>query len=465
MSTATFQHDFEPCLARLGTTPEEVYALDDIETLRQLIIKKERERQAIANDLEVAARIGLVISETNEAIQIKLEHLERENRMFQEELRSRPTYHVKNDNEETNDEEERIFLQQELDQARRELSKFRKEMDGLSAQLNDMASEMVDSRSKVGVYAKRLAEVEQKLAATRDVNANLQSLLDKALTSQKQSSSNTSHLVKNIQIDLERVVQENEQLRVRIAELEQQQVENEEKIAAMVIQAQEYASRLEQAQNTIHNLSEPKLLEDDELLSFHSGFHPLSVSSQEGAKETEITKGPVFSAEFRQEMQKEIERNLNLRNEIRHRIITADNSISSDKKKSVEGLKYLATERESAGLASLSTSTSSSTNSSILSTVMKKDIMHTSTQHHPQEEEQNTPKAPMLRPASFLTGFGGFGSDGLNMGGNFITRGMPPRTFSSVGSRNNEPSISTRFFQRLTSRLEDYEKKTWNTSS
>jgi predicted nucleotidyltransferase len=63
----------------------------------------------------------------------------------------------------------------------------------------------VDSRSKVSVYAKRLAEVEQKLAATRDVNANLQSLLDKALTSQKQSSSNTSHLVKNIQMDLSRV--------------------------------------------------------------------------------------------------------------------------------------------------------------------------------------------------------------------------------------------------------------------
>jgi hypothetical protein len=57
----------------------------------------------------------------------------------------------------------------------------------------------------VSVYAKRLAEVEQKLAATRDVNTSLQSLLDKALTSQKQSSSNTSHLVKNIQMDLSRV--------------------------------------------------------------------------------------------------------------------------------------------------------------------------------------------------------------------------------------------------------------------
>lgn len=51
---------------------KEVYAVDDIETLRQIIIRKERERQSIANDLEVAARIGLVISETNEAIQLKV---------------------------------------------------------------------------------------------------------------------------------------------------------------------------------------------------------------------------------------------------------------------------------------------------------------------------------------------------------------------------------------------------------
>lgn len=63
----------------------------------------------------------------------------------------------------------------------------------------------VDSRSKVSIYAKRLAEVEQKLTTTRDVNTKLQSLLDKTLTSQKQSSSNTSQLVKNIQLDLERV--------------------------------------------------------------------------------------------------------------------------------------------------------------------------------------------------------------------------------------------------------------------
>lgn len=232
-------------------------------------------------------------------------------------------------------------------------------------------------------------------------------------------------------------------------------------------------------------------------------------------------------------MQKEIERNLNLRNEIRHRIITADPH-NSDKKKSQEGLRYLVSERENAGLASLSTSTSSSTNSSILSTVMKKEMIHTTAaaavaavtntapnlnqhasntthtnhtyntsnnininnnnnnhSHHqttqqmsppsaaaaaavpPQSSSttvEDEPKAPVLRPASFLTGFGGFGSEtGLGIGGNFITRGIPPRAFAPSStssatnalsaSRGDGPSISTRFFQRLASRLDDYDKK------
>ncbi|KAI9256967.1 hypothetical protein BY458DRAFT_535302 [Sporodiniella umbellata] len=425
MSTITFQREIEPYLARLGTTPEdkpsfvkEVYAVQDIDTLRQWVIRKEREKQTISNDLEVAARIGLVISETNEALQLKLEHLEKEYKTIQQE-----------ENPEDY-EEEKLFLQQELDQAKRALVKFRKEMDGLSAQLNDMASEMVASRAKVGVYAKRLAEVEQKLAATRDVNTNLQSLLDKALASQEKSSTSTSHFVKTIQVDLERVVHENERLRVRIAELEGQQVENEEKIAVMVVQAQEYASRLEQAQNTIHSLSELKPTEEEESVKFDNGFQPLV---HDEAKETEITKGPVFSAEFRQEMQKEIERNLNLRNEIRHRIITADSN-QDNKKRATEGLKYLVSERDNVGLASLSTSASSS-NSSILSTVMKKDIYHS----QPEEELQH-PKAPMLRPASFLTGFSGFGTEGLGIGGNFIGRGIPPRNFSSISRSDSESS-------------------------
>jgi hypothetical protein len=181
-------------------------------------------------------------------------------------------------------------------------------------------------------------------------------------------------------------------------------------------------------------------------------------------------------------MQKEIERNLNLRNEIRHRIITADTTQLADKKKTQEGLKYLVSERrESAGLASLSTSTSSSTNSSILSTVLKKESPQQQHNHHHHNtttthnnnhllhhHEEELTKQPVLRPASFLTGFGGFGgssAEGL-ANANFITRGIPPRTFTTAPSTisssirsHNEPSISTRFFQRIASRLDDYDNK------
>lgn len=80
--------------------------------------------------------------------------------MFQEELRSRANNTKKDHNSNSinnnelllSDEEERIYLTQELDQARRELTKFRKEMDGLSAQLNDMASEMVFSIFKQLIF-------------------------------------------------------------------------------------------------------------------------------------------------------------------------------------------------------------------------------------------------------------------------------------------------------------------------
>lgn len=81
---------------------------------------------------------------------------------------------------------------------------------------------------------------------------------------------------------------ENDQLRARIADLENQQIESENRLAAMVAQAKKYAALLEQAQDTIHSLSEPRLSDDDTL---SNGMSAASVSSYwEGGKETEITK-------------------------------------------------------------------------------------------------------------------------------------------------------------------------------
>lgn len=43
-----------------------------------MLFEKERERASLANDLDVAAQLGLVVSETNEALQLKVNQ-ERDN--------------------------------------------------------------------------------------------------------------------------------------------------------------------------------------------------------------------------------------------------------------------------------------------------------------------------------------------------------------------------------------------------
>lgn len=168
-------------------------------------------------------------------------------------------------------------------------------------------------------------------------------------------------------------------------------------------------------------------------------------------------------------MQKEIERNLNLRNEIRHRIITHE-SISSDKKKTKEGLKYLLSERSSdAGLMSLSTSTSTTSSTMTMKQPQQTDDDHSqqqqqqpSSQHRPTQQHPTPITATMntLRPASFLTGFGGFDNMGSGLGTttNFITRGVPT-AFTAPRGTGDTPSISTRFFQRLATRFDQQNDK------
>lgn len=60
---------------------------------------------------------------------------------------------------------------------------------------------------------------------------------------------------------------ENNQLHNRIIELEQQQIQGEDRLCEMAIQAQDYADLLEQAQTTIDQLSQ---IEEDDLSSLSS---------------------------------------------------------------------------------------------------------------------------------------------------------------------------------------------------
>ena len=64
---------------------------------------------------------------------------------------------------------------------------------------------------------------------------------------------------------------ENEHLRASINELETRQFQCEGKLSEMMVSAQEYAHLLEEAQDTIHSLSENRLESDIENLEISPG--------------------------------------------------------------------------------------------------------------------------------------------------------------------------------------------------
>nr|CAG8517851.1 6232_t:CDS:2 [Entrophospora candida] len=330
---------------------DQVNSIDDKEVLRHMLIQKEQERDDIANNLDIAARLGLAISEKNEELQAKLERvtqseaqaymklsaLEEENRiLFSKASRSNELASQLAANEEQVKvlREHKTFLQKELETARRELKRFRKELDSLSGQLNDMAEDMWESRNKVNTYAKKL---KQHLSETQEMNVNLSIQLEKSVSSQKISSATTTQIVKMIQADLGRVVLENENLRASIHELENRQVKCEGKLSEMMVSAQEYAHLLEEAQDTIHSLSETRLESEIETLEISPG-KSRGNSDQVVNQETPPMKP--FSKELEQHYISQM---------APIRATHFNNNSSVDMKKAAAGLKYLLSAREVEG--------------------------------------------------------------------------------------------------------------------
>ncbi|CAO3662627.1 unnamed protein product [Rhizopus microsporus] len=103
-----------------------------------------------------------------------------------------------------------------------------------------------------------IAEIEQDLTATEEVNVNLQVLLEKAVKSQKESDVCATQTIRNMYTELASVVYENNQLQSRLASLESHQREQVGNVYDITRRMQEYTHMLEQAQGTIHMLQEPR---------------------------------------------------------------------------------------------------------------------------------------------------------------------------------------------------------------
>ncbi|KAG0224997.1 hypothetical protein BGW42_004729 [Actinomortierella wolfii] len=239
----------------------EVEKIQDTALLRRLLIEKEQERQHLASDLDLAARLGLGLQQQLEHVEMesyaKIQALQDQNMMLQSKAnRSKElsTQLAGSENEIKVLTTQNHILQRELDMCRKDFKAFRSELDELTEQMSEMAAEMLEAKNKVNAYARRLGEVEQELASTQELNVNLQVQLENALQKQKQSHSTTTMAVKSIQSDLGKVFSESDSMKQTLEELESRQVKCEGKVTEMLTNTREYAQLLEEAQDTIHNL-------------------------------------------------------------------------------------------------------------------------------------------------------------------------------------------------------------------
>ncbi|KAG0351610.1 hypothetical protein BG005_008912, partial [Podila minutissima] len=249
------------------TTPDtddlilQVERIHDPAVLKRMLIEKEQERQDLASNLDLAARLGLGLQQQLEQVEMesyaKLQSLQDQNLVLQSKAnRSKElsTQLAGSEHEVKTLTGHNHFLQRELDSCRRDLKTFRQELDELTEQMAEMGAEMMEAKIKVNSYARRLGEVEQELATTQELNVNLQVQLENALHRQKQTHSSTTQAVKLIQSDLGKVFSESDTMRLTLEELESRQIKCEGKVFEMMTNTREYAQLLEEAQDTIHNL-------------------------------------------------------------------------------------------------------------------------------------------------------------------------------------------------------------------
>ncbi|KAI7882360.1 hypothetical protein K492DRAFT_176392 [Lichtheimia hyalospora FSU 10163] len=152
------------------------------------------------------------------------------------------------------DEQEHDNLMRDVEQAKQDLHRFRSEMEGLAKQIDGMALDLRDSKDRVSNYTQKLVEIEHDLTTTQEVNVDLQVLLENAVRTQKESDGKTTHVIRHMHSNLANIVYENSQLQERLESIEQHQQKHHGTASNVGEKMREYASMLEQAQDTLHVL-------------------------------------------------------------------------------------------------------------------------------------------------------------------------------------------------------------------
>ncbi|CAO3672550.1 unnamed protein product [Rhizopus stolonifer] len=147
--------------------------------------------------------------------------------------------------------QEKKDFSKEMENTRNEWIELKKNINTLMQQMENVSLEWASSKERV-------SKIEQDLNVTEEINVNQRVLLERSVETQKEKDSYATRVIRSIYSDLALVICEHNQLQERVRILENHTKEQQDDVYSLMKKMEEYSRMLQQAQDTIQMLQEPK---------------------------------------------------------------------------------------------------------------------------------------------------------------------------------------------------------------
>ncbi|KAK9710137.1 hypothetical protein K7432_008611 [Basidiobolus ranarum] len=228
-----------------------------------MVIEKEKE-------LHLAATLGFAIAKKNEELEAKLQlfshnqtsqftEVEAEKVLLMNKLSENDFLTTK-----LSESEGRIKslnrtnrdMHRELKSIREEFLQFRTEVDNIVGEMSTMQHQIGDAKSSSSTFNKRIDYIEQDLELTKESVFNFQEEVEHVVQLQLNQNIELGNELRLVQDQIVTVANEHSGMQESLSSLDKRQSHLESKMTSLI---DEYALLLDDAQSTIHSLSESRL--------------------------------------------------------------------------------------------------------------------------------------------------------------------------------------------------------------
>ncbi|ORX66677.1 hypothetical protein K493DRAFT_407282 [Basidiobolus meristosporus CBS 931.73] len=257
--TALNEYEYNDPDHVLSGLVEQVNNIHDINQLKQMVIEKEKE-------LHLAATIGFSIAKKNEDLEQKIrnhlpcshlisDELELEKLLLSKLTETQEISHKLHESEDTvrTLSKSNRDMHRELNSLKEDFQQFRTEIDGIIGEMGTMKHHMSDTKSNSAAINKRIDYIEQDLELTKETVVNFHEEVGHAMDYQQQQTQELSNRLKIVQ---EQILKAHDDFSTNIISLDERQSYLENKMCSLF---DDYKLLLDDAQSTIHSLSESRL--------------------------------------------------------------------------------------------------------------------------------------------------------------------------------------------------------------